>query len=892
LSIRQQMRAKWASLFRSRADRELEAELRFHLETQIAENLRRGMTRAEAVRHARVQLGGAEQIKEEVRSMRWGTQLELLLQDVRFAARMLAKQPSFTMVAVMTLALGIGANTAIFSVLNAVLLRPLPFAQSEQLVRVFTVEKSEDPRGAFGVLSYPDLLDYAAQNKVFSHMAGVRSAAFTLTGGAEPQLVFAEQVSADMFPMLGVQPLLGRTFTKEEDQRGGPPVVVLSYSFWQQHLGGDAGVLGQPLAMGLQFQGSGPQIGARYTIIGVLPREFRSLSQVSGTAVPAMWLPLGPVGLIQRTRHSTEAFARLKAGVTLQQASGELQTIAAQLAQAYPDSNKNYTAAVVQIQEEMVRESRGGLWMLLGVVSLVLLIGCANVANLLLTRTSVRSREIAIRMALGAGRARVMRLLLAEGLLLALAGGMLGAALAALGVETAVKLYPGGIPRLAEANVDGRVLLYVLLVSCGTGLLFNVAPALHAASGQVFRSMKEGAGASAGAASMRYRNLLAAGEIALAVVLLVGAGLLLRSFSLLLQVPAGFDTGNRMTFRISLPRQTYGTNEQAAAFYNSLLQRLRSLPGMQRAAAVNILPLSGGFSCDTFQRDDRRVPEEQQSCAEYRAVSTGYFSTMGIALAAGREFNEGDTAAAPPVAVINEAMAQRFWPGLNPIGMRVTPDSGDRRSREIIGVVRNLRQFGLDRPVQPELYIAYGQDPWARSMVLVLHTAVPPLSIYPQARAEVLALDKNLPIFSVRSLEEVLGRSVAEPRFRSGLLGAFAALALFLAMIGTYSVISVGVTQRTREFGIRMALGAQPADILRHVFSGGMIPVAAGLAIGLAGALGGSRFLTAYLFQVTPADAVTFTAVAGLLGASAAAAIFVPARRATRVNPLAALRHE
>ena len=867
-------------------------ELRFHMEAQIEENVRRGMTQSDAERAARVELGGAEQIKEEVRAMRWGTWLELLVQDGRFAVRVLSKQPSYTAVAVLTLALGIGANAGIFSVLNAVVLRPLPYPEGERIVRISLPEKSEDPRFRMSVVSYPNLQDIAAQNSVFSQVAGVRGAAFTYMGSEEPELIYAEQVSADMFPLLGVAPMLGRTFTKDEDKAGGEPVVVLSHAFWQQRLGGDSNVVGKPISLGRQFQGSGAKSGLMYTVVGVMPRDFRSLSAVEGSAVPTAWLPLGQSALPLRNRHNTEAFARLKRGVSIEQATAELETIAVQLAKAYPAENKNLTAEVTQFHDEMVRESRGGLWMLLGAVSLVLLIACANVANLLLTRTSARAREIAIRVALGAGRARVLRLLLAEGLLLALAGGALGVLLANWGVAAAIAAYPGGIPRLAETAVDGRVLLYTLAVSGGTGLLFSLAPALRAASGDVIRSMKEGAGVSAGHSSMGYRNALAAAEVALAVVLLVGAGLLLKSFALLMQVPTGFDTSNRMTFRLSLPRESYPKNEQAAVFYQSLLERLRSVPGVRNAAATTILPISGGFSCDTFQRDDQRVPESQQPCAEYRVVSAAYFSTMGIGLAAGREFSERDTAAAPPVAIINEAMAQKFWPGVNPIGMRVTPDSGDRRSREIVGVVRDIRHFGLNREMQPELYVAYAQDPWARGLTVVMHTAGSPQAVMTQASAEVRALDRTVPILGTRTLEQVLLRSVAEPRFRSTLLAAFAALALALAMIGTYSVISFGVAQRTREFGIRLALGAQPRDLVRHVLRAGMIPVIAGLLIGLGAALAAGRVISAYLFQVQPQDAATFAMVAALLAAAALTACYVPARRATRVDPLAVLRHE
>ena len=892
MSFYHQFRAKLNSLRRTRAERALDDELSHHLESLTEQNVHRGMSLAEAERAARIELGGSEQIKESVRDTRFATRCELLLQDARFAARMLRKQPSFTLVAVLTLALGIGANTAIFSILNAVVLRPIPYPQPEGIVHISMPEKSEDPRFAMTVISYANLLDIAQQNTVFSHVAGVRGAAFTYMEGPEPEQIYAEQVSAEMFPLLGIAPALGRTFSTEEDQRGASPVAVLSHEFWQQRLSGDPNVVGKPLKLGQQFQGSSAQSGSTYTIIGVMPPDFRPLSAIEGSARTALWLPLGQTALPLRNRHNTEAYARLKPGVTLAQARAEMQAIAARLAQAYPADNKDKLGAVNQFQEELSRESRGGLWLLQTAVGLVLLIACANVANLLLTRTTARSREIAIRMALGAGRVRLLRLLFAEGLFLALAGGALGTLLAHWGVQIAVAAYPGGIPRLAESGVDLRVLLFALLVSCITGLLFTLAPAFHAARGEVFRAMKEGSGASSSAASLRSRNFLASAEVALAVVLLAGAGLLLKSFWKLIQVPTGFATQNRMTFRVSLPRESYPKNEQSAQFYDTLLARLRSIPGVRNVAATNALPLGGGYSCDTFQRDDKRVPESQQACAEYRLVAGDYFSTMGIAPVLGRLFNERDTAAAPPVAIITEEMARRFWPGVNPIGMRVTSDTGDRRSREIVGVVRDVRHFGLAREIQPELYIPYAQDPWARGLTIVLHTEGAAQSVFPQARAEVLAMNRALPIFAVRSLEDVLRRSVAEPRFRTALLGVFAALALALAMIGTYSVMAFGVAQRTREFGIRMALGAQRADILRHVVRAGLSPLGIGLAAGVAGALAGGQLISKYLFQVTPEDPATFAAVAAMLALTGLAAVIVPAFRATRVDPLTTLRHE
>jgi putative ABC transport system permease protein len=810
--------------------------------------------------------------------------VQTLWQDLLFGLRMMGKRPGFTLVAALTLALGIGANTAIFSVVNAVLLNPFPYREPDKIVRLFVTSVNDNDPGIKSV-SYPDFLDYRAQNQVFTQTAVIDATSLTLMGSEEPERIQCALVSASLFPLLGIQPVLGRAFLPEEDQPQGAPVVILGYGLWQRRFGSSASIIGQNITL----------TGNRYTVIGVLPAEFKMPSQLMGVGRPYdVWMPVGPSAR-QRSRgqHRFEAYARLKSGVTLARAQDDLSLIASRLAAQYPDSNKDKGLGLVPLRELAVRDSRTVLFILLGAVSFVLLIACANVANLLLARAAARQKEIAIRMAMGAGRARIIRQMLTESVLLAVLGGGAGLLLALWGADAFAALHPGGLPRLDEVGIDGRVLGFTFGISLLTGLVFGLAPALQASKSDLLVTIKEGSGQIASSAgSRRIRGLLVISEVALSLVLLIGAGLLINSFWRLQQVNPGIQPDHLLTLRLTLPQNDYRDNQQASHFYQQLLARFGAMPGVESAGAVTILPLGGGFSCDSFTRDDRPAPPGQEPCAEYRSVTPGYFKTMGIALVHGREFTERDLRAAPPVAVINETMARRFFADVNPIGMRITPDTGERISREIVGVVRDVKHFGLDKEAGAELYVPYFQDAWARSMTIVLRTSGDPASLSSAARREVWALDKNLPVANIQTMEQLLARSIAEPRFRTLLLGLFASVALLLAASGIYGVMSYAVTQRTPEIGIRMALGASTADVLKLVVGHGMILTLIGVTLGLGAAFTLTRWLKSLLFGISATDPLTFTVIALLMMAVALVACWIPARRATRVDPMVALRYE
>ncbi len=813
--------------------------------------------------------------------------METLWQDLRYGFRMLARNPGFTAVAVLTLALGIGANTAIFSVVNAVLLRPLPYEEPERLVMVWNeLTKEGLPQLWF---SEPELIDYRQRQQSFEGMAAFSGGGGNLTGRGEPLRVTAANVSANFFPLLRVDAFLGRTFTPEEDTPGNDRVIVLEHGFWQRRFGGDPAIIGETVSLS-----DNP-----YTVIGVMPSGF---TFPDGTV--DLWTPLAidtadPNG---RGSHYLRVLARLKSGVTFEQASADMHNIAKQMEQDYPDyyrPDRAWNTYLIPLHESEVGEVRPALLVLLGAVGFVLLIACTNVANLLLARAAVREKEVAIRAALGAGRLRIVRQLLTESVLLALLGGSGGLLLAMWGTDGLVLLSPAGLPRLNEIAVNEWVLGFTLLVSVIAGVLFGLVPALHASRPDLHNTLKEGGRSAAGAGHHRLRGLLVVSEVALSLVLLIGAGLMIKSFYRLLQVNPGYRTENVLTFRLALPSARYAENHQVVGFYERLLEKISALADVRTAGAVSHLPLGGAYSSGSVFVEE--LPPSSPHFpfgyfeSDRRYTTPGYFRAMGMNLLKGRLLEESDHAEAPLVTVVDESFARRAWPAEpNPIGKRVavnqTPD-GEPLWRTVVGVVRHVKNYGLDTEGREQIYFPHAQFPIS-TMFVTVRTGGDPVVAQAAVRNQVAALDPSLPLFNVATMEERLAESVAQPRFNVLLLGIFAAVALVLAAIGIYGVISYSVSQRTHEIGIRMALGAQPRDIFRLVVGQGMVLTLIGVGVGLAASFALTRFLESLLFGVSATDPVTFAGVALLLAAVALLACYVPARRATRVDPLVALRYE
>ncbi|HEX8140385.1 MAG TPA: ABC transporter permease [Pyrinomonadaceae bacterium] len=810
-------------------------------------------------------------------------------QDLRYGVRMLLKSPGFTLVAVFALALGIGANTAIFSVVNAVLLRPLPFAEPERLVRLWgTFSQQSVPRGEgqyydFNI-SPNDFADWRTQNRSFEAIAVFSSyGSVTLTGRDEPLRLRCPVVSTEYFSVLGVKPALGRFFLPEEEQVGKHRVVVLSYGAWQQKFGADPSVVGQTLTLN----------GSSYTVVGVAPKIFEQ-PRPTPSAEPDMWRPLAlelePGG---RASHFLHAMARLKPGVSLQQAQADMDSITANLERQYPDSNLGRGVRLSSLHEAIVGNIRPALRVLLGAVGFVLLIACANVANLLLARSTVRQREMAIRTALGASRLRIVRQLLTESILLAAVGGGLGLLLALWATDLLTGLGGKDIPRLGAISLDGRILGFTLLVSLLTGIIFGLIPALESARPDLNVSLKEGGRANVGG-GQRFRQFLIVSEVALSLVLLVGAGLMMRSFWRLQHVQLGFDADNLLTLDLSLPRTRYKQADEAALFQQQLVERLKALPGVTSAASSSVLPLSGGNSCDGMMIEGRPLASAGEApCVEVRQTSPDYLRAMGIPLLRGRQLTEQDKRDAPFVVVINEALARRFFAGTDPIGQRISHSdpSGPPVWRTIVGVAGDVRHFGLDAEPLPEFYEPQLQAPsWGTS--LVVRSASDPASVAAAVRAEVRRMDADLPVYNVKTMRELASESVAQPRFRTLLLAIFAAVALLLSGVGLYGVMSYWVTQRTREIGVRMALGAQASDVLRMVVGQGMMMAVVGVCVGLVASLALTRVIHSLLFGVSTTDPLTFAAVPLVLCVVAFLASYIPARRATRIDPMIALRYE
>jgi len=809
-----------------------------------------------------------------------------LLQDLRYGFRTLLKHRSFTFVAVFTLALGIGANTAMFSVVNAVLLRPLPYNDPARLVTIW--EESPD-RGMYQMpVSLANLRDWVDQNQTFEQISAYTFTNLNLTGAGEPARLLSVRSSANLFSLVGATPLLGRTFLPGEDNEGAARVVILGHAVWKNRLNSDPAIVGKSLTLNNQ----------NYTVVGVMPASFQFpvgfgyLGKVINDPIE-LYVPLQPAPEeSRRGSYSFFAIGRLKSGISLDQARAEMTAIERRLEQQYPEGNSGIGVSLIATQEQTVKEIRPALLVLLGAVVFMLLIACANIANLLLARAAARQKEIAIRTALGSNRSRIVRLLLTESLMLSLAGGCLGLLLAYWGTDLLVALAPDNVPRLNEVGVDARVFGFTLAISLATGLLFGLVPAIHAARPNLNEGLKEGSKGSAGsAAGKRTRNLLVAVEVALSLVLLIGAGLMIKSFIRLQQTNLGFNPDHVLTVSLTLSSSKYPEDRQQAAFFQESLQRVQSLAGVQSAGATTALPLTLSVSGSDFRIEGRPEPEVgKEMVINTSSVSPDYFSTLGISLLKGRDFSDRDDADAPLAAIINNDLARVYFPGEDPIAKRITFDDGESWI-SIVGVVADTKRLVLDTNAKPEVYFPYLQVP-SSSMSLVVRTATEPLSLAGAVKNQIQTIDKDLPLGESKTMQQALSESNSGRRFNLLLLTAFATVALILAMVGIYGVMSYAVTQRTHEIGIRVAIGAQARDVFRMVVLEGMVLAMFGIGFGLVGAFALTRLMTTMLFGVEPTDPATFITIAVLLTAVTLVACYIPGRKATKVDPLVALRYE
>jgi putative ABC transport system permease protein len=803
--------------------------------------------------------------------------MQTFWQDLRYGARILLKKHGFTLIAVFTLALGIGANTAIFSVVNSVLLRPLPYPNAERLMTVW-----EDHQARNGPVnewtSPPGFEDWRDQAKSFDHVVAFQNWQPTLTGQGDPEQLVGALVSHDTFAMLGVMPALGRSFRPEEDQRGVESVVIVSHGLWRRRFGADPSMVGKKISLN----------GESRMVIGVMPAGF-NFPIIAGADI---WRPIQPAlnPGCQRGCITVRVMARLKPDATEAQARAELNSIAARIEQQFPDTNTKVGATLVPLHEFLVGPVKTQMQALLVAVGFVLLIACANVANLLLARSATREKEIAIRASLGAPAWRIARQLLSESLLLAVIGGGMGLLLAYWLVDLLVSFSPQGTPRLDEIGIDRRVLGYTMAITVLTGLLFGAAPVWQLFKVDLNQSLRDGGkGLQVARSGRRALSALVVAETALALMLLVGAGLLIRSFIRLQRVDPGFNPRNVLAAVVTLPQAVYPERTQIAPFYSQLLERVKALPGVRSAAAVSSLPLGGNDSDAGFLIEGRPAPQpDQRPVAWISSVSQDYFRTMGMRLIAGREFNERDNENSPKVVIISQATARRHFPNEDPIGKRIGNGRPDGW-REIVGITADVKHFGLTQDARVSMFFPDRQRP-SRQMFIVARTAADPLSLGPALRGVVAAMDKNLAVSNISAMEEVTAQSIGQERFTLLLLGLFSALALSLAVAGIYGVMSYAVAQRTHEIGVRVALGAQTRDVLKLVVTQGMALVLAGAGIGLASSLALTGFIRGLLFGVSATDPLTFVAVAALLALVALVACYVPARRASKVDPMIALR--
>ena len=806
--------------------------------------------------------------------------MQTLTQDLKYGLRMLAKNPGFTAVAVLTLALGIGANTAIFTVVNGILLRPLSLPQPERLIWLW--HSYLPANSGFSSVSYLDFVDWQQQNTAFKGLAAFYNSSFNLKGKSSPERVPGALVSANFFAVMGVEPKLGRGFLAEEDKPGGPRVAVLDESLWRTEFGADPNIVGRTISLNEES----------YTVLGIVPASFR----FPGSQV---WAPLVPDTMMLNARGNNmlQIVGRLKAGVSLEQAQAQMDVIAAHLAKQYPDTNSHQGVRMRRVRDAMTGDVRQDLLVLLAAVAFVFLIACANVVNLLLTRATARQREFAIRLALGAGRRRLVRQFLTESLLLALCGGALGWLLAAWGVHLLVALKPANLPRLEDIRPDARVLAFTGIASVLAAVTLGLAMALKASGLNMQGALKEGGtGLGGGKRHRRARDLLVIAEVALSLVLLIGAGLLIESLWQLRQVDPGVKVEHILSMRLALPESKYTAQHPTSSFYQPVLEKVAALPGVQAAGLITLLPLQESWTNGDFEIEGRANMDNGRGGAEIRAVSSDYYRAMVIPLIRGRYFSLEDTQGQPPVVIINEKLARCFWPKEDPVGKHIEIGA-EPPWYTIVGVVGDVRQSRLDESVQFEVNVPYSQWPpsWpdmTKTMSLVLRTAFEPEAVADSVRRVILDVDPEQPVFAVATMSQVVTESMANRRFNMLLFEIFAGLAVVLAAFGIYGVLSYAVKQRTHEIGIRMALGARRGKVLRMVVGEGMVLAGVGIALGLIGSLLLMRFLANLLYGVRPTDPPTFIVVALVLAAVACFACYIPARRATKVDPMVALRYE
>jgi predicted permease len=811
--------------------------------------------------------------------------MDTLIQDLRYGIRMLAKKPAFTVVAVLTLALGIGANTSIFTVVDAALIRSLPYKDPARLVQLWETRRTGDLKQVDA--SYPDYLDWGGQATAFEGICGYTGwgGSFTLTGRDTPEMIEGARVTASFFSVLGVEPILGRSFLPGEDRPDAETTVILSHGLWQRRFGADPSIIGQRLIL----DGNG------YTVLGVLPQSF----QFAPMGKAELWVPLRPFPfqVNRRFMHWLDVIARLKPGVTLEQAQAEMTTIAARIEQENLESHTGAGIRIVPLHKQVIGPVRPLLLVLLGAVGFVLLIACANVASLLLVRAASRRKEIGIRLALGATRWRLVQQLISESLILAFAGGAAGLVLAQWGVELLVGVIPASqlssMPYLQGLNINARVFSFTVGLSLLTGIIFGLAPAWQSSKLDLQASLKDGGRRSAGSSRQRVRSLLVVSEIALALVLLAGAGLMIKSTLRLLAVNLGFNPENLMTMQLSLPESRYSEDDQARAFHQQLLARVEELPGVVGVATVNRLPMEGGPVDLLLVEGQTPPPLGEEPKASARVVSSGYFRTMGVSLLKGRYFTDQDDQSVPKVLIINRALANRLFDYEDPVGRRIIFSGDVAKPYEIVGVVDDERVGPLDEDASSVIYRPYLQEPWT-NLRLVVRTAADPQSIVSAVRGEVQALDRGLALYSIATMRQLIADTPSTflRRYPALLMGVFAAVALILSAVGIYGVISYSVSQRTHEIGIRMALGARRGHVFKLVVGEGLLLTLIGIGIGLAAAAALTRFLSGLLYGVSATDPMTFVMISLILTGVAVLACAVPARRAMRVDPGVALRYE
>ena len=873
---------------RAQVDEEIDSELRAHIAMRMEDNIASGMTAEEARRNAFLRFGNRTAIKERATAADAALTLDTIGRDVRFALRQLRKSPGFTLAALLTLGLGIGATTALFSVVDAVILKPLPFPTAGRLVVIESVILANH---RIGGASYLDFLDWQARSHSLEGMAAFRTGDYTLIGAHDPEHLQGASVSSQLFGLLGATPALGRNFLPQEDNlaaAGGTNAVILSYGLWQRDFGGDASVLGRVVQLGDQ----------RFTVVGVMPKKF--LFPIQAEPIE-LWTTLavdmkGGAEAItaQRGAHYLDVVALLKPNVSMQQAEAEMVGIVGELNKEHPE-NKPRTAHLVPELQMLTGDLRTPMFVLLGAVCCVLFIVCANIANLLLVKATGRHQEIALRIALGASRARVAGQLLAESLVLGILGGAFGLALAVFSLRSLVRVMPADIPRMESIGLDAPLLGFALLISLLAGVLFGLAPALQASKVSLTESLKKTGRDGGSADKGRLRSLLVISEVAMAVVLLLGSSLLLQSFLHLTRVDPGFDPHHVLTFQLDSPGLM--DSNQFPEFFRQAVERMRAIPGVRAAGASAYLPLTGDHLRTSQEIEGQPLALGSRPIADVNIVSPGFFVTSGTALLNGRDFSAQDDLKSTPVAIVNRAYVHQFFPNENPIGRHVRPGIGNGYGqseppmREIVGVVNDVKQANPSVEPEAEVYLPLGQCPFD-TMSILMRTDNDPAGVVKAARAQVASLDRNLPIYHVKTLDQYFADSLAAPRFSSFLLGSFAALALLLAVLGVYGVVSYTVAQRTREIGIRIALGASSGNVIRSMLSKGMLLTVVGVGLGVVGAFGLVHLMASMLFGVRATDPMTFALAPCMLLCVAVIASYIPARRAAKVNPMVALRSE